>query len=70
MQELGADLRFVSYKDALHGFSNPSATRLGKSYGIPLKYDGPAERASHDELDKFLRRLWDHAGPAASKVPD
>jgi dienelactone hydrolase len=32
MKEAGADFKFLSYKGALHAFTNPAATELGKKF--------------------------------------
>jgi hypothetical protein len=46
MHSAGADYSFISYKDALHAFSNPAATELGKKFNIPIAYNEKADKKS------------------------
>ena len=50
-----ASIKFESYVDALHGFTNPEATERGQIYGLPLAYDQRADEASWSEM----RALFD-----------
>jgi dienelactone hydrolase len=54
MDAAGADYRFVSYADALHGFSNPAATANGERYGLPLKYDEAVDRQSWNDMKELF----------------
>jgi dienelactone hydrolase len=54
MQSAGAKLEFVSYPGALHGFTNPGATALGKQFGLPLAYDEAADKDSWQKLQTGL----------------
>jgi dienelactone hydrolase len=58
MAAAGADWTLVSYPGALHAFSNPAATELGKRHGIPVAYDAAADRQSWNELKAFLARVF------------
>jgi len=58
MQELGVDLEFKSYPGALHGFTNPEATRNGERFGLPLKYDAAADQQSWDDMKAFWKRVF------------
>lgn len=44
LKAAGADYRFIVYPEAMHGFSNPEATELGKKFNIPLAYDEKADK--------------------------
>ena len=58
MRELGVDLKFVSYPGALHGFTNPEATRNGEKFGLPLKYDAATDQQSWGEMVAFWKRVF------------
>jgi dienelactone hydrolase len=58
MTAAGADMRFVSYPGAVHGFTDSSATRKGEAFGLPLRYDAAADSASWSELRGLLVELW------------
>jgi dienelactone hydrolase len=46
MQKAGVDYRLTSYPDAVHSFTNPGATAVGESTGMPLAYDAEADADS------------------------
>lgn len=52
----GANVNFrsVDYPGALHAFSNPAATELGKKFGLPIAYDAEADKKSFAEEQAFL----------------
>ncbi len=54
MQALNANYEFVTYPDAMHGFTNPEATERGETNGLPLKYDEAADRESWTKLTETL----------------
>lgn len=58
MEEAGVDLTFISYPGALHAFTNPEATELGKKFEMPIAYDHDADVASWAELEKFLDEVF------------
>lgn len=58
MRELGVDLEFKSYPDALHGFTNPGATEKGEKYGLPLRYDAAADARSWKDMQAFWQRVF------------
>ena len=55
MTEAKADFRFESLPGAIHGFSNPDATELGKKFNMPLRYDAAADKKSWAEMQVFLK---------------
>lgn len=57
MAEAKADLTFVAYPGALHAFTNPKATVVGKKHGIPVAYDAKADKKSWAEMRRFLKGL-------------
>jgi len=54
MDSINADYKFVSYPGALHAFTNPAATELGKKYNMPIAYNAAADTASWNEMKAFL----------------
>jgi dienelactone hydrolase len=54
MDSIGASYTFKAYDSALHAFTNPGATELGKKFGIPIAYNAAADTASWNEMKVFL----------------
>jgi dienelactone hydrolase len=54
MTSAGADYRFIVYPGAMHSFTNPEATALGKKFNLPLAYNEKADKESWQEMKKFL----------------
>lgn len=52
------DYTFISYPGALHGFTNPQATALGKKFDRPLAYDEEADQKSWAELTAMLDQAY------------
>ena len=55
MKSAGVDFTFKSYRGALHAFSNPAATELGKKFNMPIAYNERADKKSWAEMKKFLK---------------
>jgi dienelactone hydrolase len=49
-----ADYRIIEYPGAVHAFTNPEATELGKKFNLPLRYDAEADREAKAEAAKFF----------------
>jgi len=58
MVEAGAAFQFISYPDALHSFTNPDATELGKKFNMPIAYDAKADEESWSEMKNFLTNIF------------
>ncbi|MGO8989455.1 MAG: dienelactone hydrolase family protein [bacterium] len=58
MKSAGVDFRFISYPGALHSFTNPEATELGKKFNMPIAYNAEADRKSWGELKEFLKNIF------------
>jgi dienelactone hydrolase len=54
MQAANADYRVVEYPGAVHAFTNPEATALGKKFNLPLAYDAKANKEAKAEADKLF----------------
>jgi dienelactone hydrolase len=49
-----ADYRIIEYPGAMHAFTNPESTELGKKFNLPLKYDAKANQEAKAEAGKFF----------------
>ena len=58
MKAAGADLRFIAYPGALHGFTNPEADANGKKYDLPLAYSEDTDRRSWQEMRSFFKEIF------------
>lgn len=58
MRDAGAEMKFIGYPGALHGFTNPDATANGEKYGLPLAYNKAVDTESWNELKQFLKEVF------------
>ncbi|MEM8954650.1 MAG: dienelactone hydrolase family protein [Verrucomicrobiota bacterium] len=58
MESAGADMKFVEYPGAKHGFTNPAADGKAAEFGIPLGYDQGADDASWAEMKAFFDKVF------------
>ncbi len=58
MKAAGADFKFVSYPGAVHSFTNPDATEMGKKFNMPVAYNAPADKESWSEMKTFLTTIF------------
>ncbi len=58
MADAGVDMKFIVYPDAVHAFTNPAATAMGKKFDLPLAYNEVADRESWVELEMFLQDVF------------
>jgi len=49
-----ADYRIIEYPGAVHAFTNPEATELGKKFNLPIRYDAKVDREAKAEATKFF----------------
>ena len=57
MRAAGADFQFISYPGAMHSFTNPEATELGKKFNMPIAYNAKADKESWNEMKEFLSTI-------------
>jgi len=69
MKDAGADFEFVSYPNAVHGFTNPGATEKGEKFGIPLKYNKKADKQSWRKMRKLFETAFEIEPKAKAKKP-
>ena len=58
MTEAKADFRFENLPGAVHSFTNPDSTELGKKFNMPLAYNAAADHKSWSELQTFLKQVF------------
>lgn len=58
MKRGGAELTFVNFPNAVHAFTNPEATKLGKKFNLPLAYDKKADEESWNKTLKFFSEIF------------
>ena len=58
MKSAGADFQFISYPGAVHSFTNPDSTEIGKKFNLPIAYNADADRKSWAELRGFLKKIF------------
>src|SRR5262245_29142500 len=49
-----ADYRVIEYPGAVHAFTNPEATELGKKFNLPLRYDAKVDEEAKAEANKLF----------------
>jgi len=57
MAAANVDYRYISYPEAVHAFTNPEATALGKQFNLPLAYHAEVDRQSKAEAGKFFEAV-------------
>jgi len=55
MVDAKADFKFINYPGAVHSFSNPEATSLGKKFNLPLAYNVKADKESWADMKVFFK---------------
>ncbi len=58
MTKAKAHFRVVLYPHAMHAFSNPKATALGKKFKLPIAYNKSADRKSWSAMKRFFAGLF------------
>ncbi len=58
MTDAKVDFQIISYPGAIHSFTNPEATELGKKYNLPMAYNAEADKKSWKEMNKFLEMIF------------
>lgn len=58
MNNAGVDFKFINYPDAVHSFTNPEATEVGKKFGMNVAYSKEADEASWNEMKSFMEEIF------------
>ncbi len=56
MKAAGVEYELVQYPGAVHAFTNPKATELGKKFGMPIAYDEAADHKSWSDFQAFVAK--------------
>jgi dienelactone hydrolase len=54
MDAAKADYRYINYPGALHAYTNPQATEVGKKFNMPVAYNAKVDKQAKAEADKFF----------------
>jgi len=58
MTDAKVDFQFINYPGAVHSFTNPDATELGKKFNLPLAYNADADKKSWEDMTKFFAEIF------------
>ncbi|HLF32206.1 MAG TPA: dienelactone hydrolase family protein [Xanthomonadales bacterium] len=58
MEKAGANYQFINYPGAIHGFSNPDATRNGEKYQMALAYNALADQSSWEHMQLLFKSVF------------
>ena len=58
MKSAGVEFKFISYPGAVHSFTNPEATDLGKKFNMAVAYNAEADHKSWDEMKEFFNAIF------------
>jgi dienelactone hydrolase len=58
MKAAGAEFKFVNYPGAIHSFTNPGSTEMGKKFNLPLAYNEKADKKSWADMQEFFKRVF------------
>jgi dienelactone hydrolase len=58
MDSIHADYTFKAYPGAVHAFTNPKATEVGKKWNIPIAYNAAADSASWNDMKAFFDKIF------------
>jgi len=54
MDAAKVDYRYIGYPGAVHAFTNPQATELGKKFNLPIAYNAQVDKDAKAESEKFF----------------
>ena len=58
MKAAKADFKFINYAEAIHSFTNPASTEMGKKFNLPLAYNEKADKKSWADMQEFFKRVF------------
>ncbi len=58
LDTVGAVYSFKAYDGALHAFSNPAATEIGKKFKMDIAYNAAADTASWNDMKAFFKQYF------------
>jgi dienelactone hydrolase len=57
LDSIKADYQFIVYPNAVHAYTNPAATELGKKFNMPIEYNQKADIDSWNDMKSFFKSL-------------
>ncbi len=67
LDSVKADYKFISYPGAVHAFSNPEASKLGKKFSIPIEYNADADKKSWADMQVFFKSIFKNSAAEDQK---
>lgn len=58
MREAKVDYQFINYPGAVHSFTNPEATELGRKFNLPMAYNADADKKSWEDMTRFFAEVF------------
>ena len=58
MAEQKVNSKFTNYPGAIHSFTNPDATEMGKKFNMPIAYNAAADKASWADMQQFFKEIF------------
>jgi dienelactone hydrolase len=58
MADQKVNFKFVNYPGAVHSFTNPEATEIGKKFKMPVAYNAKADKESWEDIQRFLKEIF------------
>jgi dienelactone hydrolase len=58
MKSAGAQLTFINYPGAIHAFTNPAATDLGKKFNLAIAYNENADKKSWTAMKSMFEKVF------------
>jgi dienelactone hydrolase len=58
LKAANADFNVITYPGAVHAFTNPDATALGKKFKLPLRYDVKANEEAEAQATRFFAEVF------------
>jgi len=58
LDRAGVVARLVNYPGAVHSFTNPEATEIGKKFKMPVAYNAKADKESWADMKQFLKEIF------------
>jgi dienelactone hydrolase len=58
LKAANADFKVITYPGAVHAFTNPEATALGKKFKLPLRYDAKANQQAEAEATRLFAGVF------------
>jgi dienelactone hydrolase len=58
MADQKVNFKFVNYPGAVHAFTNPEATDIGKKFNMPIAYNAAADKGSWADMKKFFKEIF------------